>query len=175
MRRDDLLSAMLLRSANDSCRALAEAHSGDEASFVTRMNARAMALGLAHTHFANACGFDAPDQYSTVRDLLVLARAVMARPELARIVATQEQSVSTLGGRRFHLRSTNALLGRVPGVAGVKTGFTQGAGRCLVVVAERNGVHVDVAMLGAGDRWWDAVAMLERAFATPRGRHAVPH
>jgi D-alanyl-D-alanine carboxypeptidase (penicillin-binding protein 5/6) len=161
---ESLLAAMLLRSANDSCAALAEWQAGSERAFVARMNARAVALGLAGTHFVNACGFDAPGQHSTARDLLVLARRVLAQPALAALVRRESMTIATQGGRRFALRNTNALLGRVPGVIGVKTGYTSKAGTCLVVVAERKGRRVYVALLGAGDRWWDAAAMIERAF-----------
>ena len=161
---ESLLAAMLLRSANDSCVALAEWQAGSERAFVARMNARAVALGLAGTHFVNACGFDATGQHSTARDLLVLARRVLAQPVLAALVRRETMTIATRGGRRFALRNTNALLGRVPGVIGVKTGYTRLAGTCLVVVAERKGRRVYVALLGAGDRWWDAAAMIERAF-----------
>ena len=168
MRASALLAAMLIASANDACRALAEWQDGSERAFVARMNARAAQWGLAGTHFVNACGFDAPAQHSTVRDLLALARRVLAQPALAALVARESMSVATANDRRFTLHATNALLGRVPGVIGVKTGFTNAAGRCLVVVAERDGRRVYAALLGAGDRWWDAAAMLERAFDAPR-------
>ena len=81
MRATDLFDAMLVRSANDACRALADWHGGDLPRFVARMNARAAELGLRDTTFANACGHDAPGQASSVRDLAVLARAAM-EPQL---------------------------------------------------------------------------------------------
>lgn len=175
MRVGALLAAMLVHSANDACLALAEWQAGSEHAFVARMNARAAALGLAATHFVNACGFDAPAQRSTVRDLLILARHVLAQPALAALVGRESVGVVTAGGRRFALRNTNALLGRVPGVIGVKTGYTHDAGTCVVVAAERDGRRVYVALLGAADRWWDAAAMVERAFDTPTSADARPH
>lgn len=161
----DLLAGLLVRSANDACLALAEHVAGSEARFVARMNAQAEAWQLRDTHFANACGFDAPAQYSSASDIAALARRVVANPRLAARVASPRATARTVDGRRFALTSTNALLGYVPGLRGVKTGYTNGAGRCLAGYAERDGHTVLIVLLGARDRWWDAVAMFEQAFA----------
>jgi D-alanyl-D-alanine carboxypeptidase (penicillin-binding protein 5/6) len=134
------------------------------------MNARAAALGLAGTSFRNACGHDAPGMHTSARDLAVLAGHVLAWPELAALAATGERRLDTLGGRSFRLRTTNAFIGRVPGVMGLKTGYTPRAGRCLVLTGERDGVRVVVVLLGAKERWWDAAAMLERGFDFARAR-----
>jgi D-alanyl-D-alanine carboxypeptidase (penicillin-binding protein 5/6) len=165
-----LLAALLLRSANDACVALAEWRDGSEQAFVARMNARAGELGLARTRYAGACGFDAPGQHSSARDLAALAEHVLGQPALAALAARERMTIRSEGDRSFALANTNALLGRVPGVNGLKTGFTNGAGRCLVVSAERGGVRVLAVLLGAGDRWWDAVAMVERALDPPTAR-----
>jgi len=167
---EHLLAAALLRSANDACLALAERISGSEAAFVVRMNRRAAALGLADTHFANACGFDAPDHYASARDLARLADAALDEPRIAAIVARESGTATTSDGRRFRFDNTNVLIGRVDGARGVKTGWTRVAGRCLVAMAERAGTRVLVVMLGAPDRWWDAVAMIESAFEDARAR-----
>jgi D-alanyl-D-alanine carboxypeptidase (penicillin-binding protein 5/6) len=165
-RVDDLLAALLLRSANDACVALAEHVAGSEVAFVAHMNARAQAMGLRGTRFANACGFDAPGHRMTADDLARLAEAFLAVPALARWVATERHAFADVGGTRRHaVANTNALLGRVEGAIGVKTGFTNRAGLCLVGAAERNGHRVLVVLLHARDRWWDAVAMIEQAFA----------
>lgn len=168
MRAGDLLAAMLVRSANDACVALAEWTAGSERAFVAMMNARAAAMGLAHTHFVDACGFDAPGHESSARDLAALVRAFMGVPRLAASARTESLVVRTRAGRSMRVANTNALLGRVPGVIGAKTGYTSRAGRCLAVVAERNGVRVVAVVLGADDRWWDAAAMVERAFDAAR-------
>ena len=68
----------------------------------------------------------------------------------------------------FSLRNTNALIGRYPGAIGLKTGYTEGAGNCLVALAERDGVRVLAVLLNAPNRWWNAVGLLDRAFAAPR-------
>lgn len=160
----DTLTATLVASANDACLALAEHLAGSEAAFVRRMNARARALGLGHTRFVNPCGHDAPGHATSARDLLALTRAALAFPELRRIVALERAEVRTRAGRALAVRTHNVLLGRVDGVRGVKSGWTQGAGECLVALAERDGVEVMVVLLGARDRWWTAAAILEEAF-----------
>jgi len=169
VRRADLVAAALIASANDACLALAEATAGNEAAFVARMNRRAGEMGLAHTHFVNACGHDAPGHLSSARDLAALGEAALQNAALAELVGRRDGSFSTADGRVFRFATTNALLGRVPGVRGVKTGYTKAAGHCLIAVAERDGVRVLVVMLGARDRWWDAAAMIENAFrSAPR-------
>jgi len=159
-----LLGATLVASANDACLALAEHAAGDEAAFVGRMNARAAALGLSATHFENACGHDGPGHRSSARDLLRLARAALALPEIRRLAALEQLTLATSRGRAIPLRTTNALLGRLAGAAGLKSGFTPAAGRCLVAVAERGGVEVLLVLLDAGDRWWAAAGLIEAAF-----------
>jgi D-alanyl-D-alanine carboxypeptidase (penicillin-binding protein 5/6) len=171
---EHLLAAALLRSANDACLALAERVAGSEIAFVARMNERAAALGLADTHFANACGFDAPDHYASARDLARLADAALDKPRIAAIVARESGTAKTSDGRLFRFDNTNVLIGRVDGARGIKTGWTRAAGRCLVAMAERAGTRVLVVMLGAPDRWWDAVAMIESAFEDARARAAPP-
>lgn len=171
---EHLLAAALLRSANDACLALAERVAGSESAFVARMNRRAVALGLADTHFSNACGFDAPDHYASARDLARLADAALAEPRIAAIVARESGTAKTLDGRLFRFANTNVLIGRVDGARGVKTGWTRAAGRCLVASAERAGTRVLVVMLGAPDRWWDAVAMIESGFEDARARAPSP-
>ena len=170
---EHLLAAALLRSANDACLALAEAVAGGEAAFVARMNERAAALGLADTHYSNACGFDAPDHYASARDLARLADAALAKPRIAAIVARESGTARTSDGKLFRFDNTNVLVGRVDGARGVKTGWTKAAGRCLVAAAERAGTRVLVVMLGAPDRWWDAVAMIESAFEDAKARRGV--
>jgi D-alanyl-D-alanine carboxypeptidase (penicillin-binding protein 5/6) len=174
----DLLAASLVASANDACHALADAVAQNQARFVALMNQRAASMGLKNTHFTNACGHDAPQHYASAHDLQLLAEAVMKNPELARLAAQRQMAItasnptsnSTPGStpssaRNFSLQSTNALLGRYPGVIGVKTGTTSLAGTCMVVLARRGANQVLVVMLNSKDRWWDAVDLLDLAFA----------
>lgn len=167
-RARDLLAATVIRSANDACRALADHLSKSANEFVTMMNRRAAALGLIDTNFIDPCGHDREGQYSTAHDLARLAESVMQFPEYMQLAGSAEASIRTVdGGRSFRFHNTNALVGRSPGVIGLKTGFTEGAGRCLVALAERDGVRVLIVLLGAPNRWWNAEGLLDRAFDAP--------
>jgi serine-type D-Ala-D-Ala carboxypeptidase (penicillin-binding protein 5/6) len=167
LRVGDLLAATIVRSANDACRALADHINGR--AFVKVMNERAAALGMANTRFADPCGHDRDGQYSSAADLVRLAEEVMKHGEYMRLARLERISFKTLdGGRRFTLRNTNALLGRYPGAIGLKTGHTEGAGNCLVALAERDGVRVLAVLLNAPNRWWNAAGLLDRAFAAAR-------
>jgi D-alanyl-D-alanine carboxypeptidase (penicillin-binding protein 5/6) len=171
LRAGDLLTAMLVTSANDACIALAEHASGSESAFVAEMNRRADAMRLTATHFENPCGHDAPGQRSSARDLLVLAEAALAHPEFARIVALSSAELKTARGRGITVKTGNHLLGSVQGAAGVKTGYTSGAGKCLVALAQRDGKRVVVVLLDSDDRWWTAAALVEEAFHFERNPH----
>jgi D-alanyl-D-alanine carboxypeptidase (penicillin-binding protein 5/6) len=168
LRAGDLLAATVVRSANDACRVLAEHLGSTRDRFISRMNERAAALRLADTHFADPCGHDREGQYTTASDLARLAEEVMRHDEYMRLAGLQRLTIRTLDGRRFELRSTNALIGRYPGAIGLKTGYTEGAGNCLVALVERDGVRVLMVLLNAPNRWWNAVGLLDRAFAAPR-------
>lgn len=169
MRIADLLAATLVHSANDACRALAEWHSGTEDDFVVKMNARAMQLGLHDTHFANACGFDAPNHYSTAKDVAALAEIAMQNRTFRQMVNREKMTIRTVDGRRkFSFHTTNRLLGKYDGAMGVKTGFTFKAGPCLVAMSKRNDVKVMIVMLNARNRWPNARQMFDLAFQQAR-------
>ncbi len=166
LREDDLLAATVIRSANDACRALADALGPGAARFVETMNRRAAELGLANTHFVDPCGHDRAGQYSSAADLARLAEAVMRLPGYLSLAGRARMTIrSTDGRRRYVLHNTNALIGRYRGALGLKTGNTGAAGHCLVVLAERGGVRVLAVLLNAPNRWWNAVGLLDRAFA----------
>lgn len=160
-----LLAATLIASANNACTALAEYGAGSVAAFVAKMNQRALALGLADTHFANPCGFDAADHYSSARDLARLARAALAHAEFVALVARVETTIATADGKRsFHIRNRNALIGTYAPAIGVKTGHTAKAGNCLIALAQKGDARVLLVMLNARRRWWDAIGIIENAF-----------
>ncbi|MDR4471821.1 MAG: serine hydrolase [Nitrospira sp.] len=118
-RLEDLLKAMLIMSANDACLAASEHVGGDEARFVELMNAKAVALGLQNTHFSNACGFDAPEHYSTAEDLAKLSEIAMHHPVFKELVSEEREIIMPINEHRAYvLRTTNRLLGRIPGVQG---------------------------------------------------------
>lgn len=175
LRTQDLLAATLLSSANDACRALADHLGPGEARFVARMNRRAQEVGLTNTHFANACGHDHPQQYSTAYDLALLAEFAMLHRTFAEIVKTVSITIATADSRRtFRLENKNELVGRYRGAIGIKTGTTAKAGKCLIALAEQEGNHVLLVMLKAPERWWQAVAILDQAFALAGERQKAP-
>ncbi|MGQ0810647.1 MAG: D-alanyl-D-alanine carboxypeptidase family protein [Nitrospiraceae bacterium] len=160
-RLEDLLKAMLIVSANDACLAAVEHVGGDEGKFVALMNAKAASLGLSDTHFSNACGFDAPDHYSTAEDLAKLSETAMRDPVFKRFVGVEREIITPVNGQRgYLLRNTNRLLGRIPGVEGVKTGFTSKAGRCLVAKVSQNGRDLLVVILNSKRRWNTAQSLI---------------
>ena len=162
----DLLAATLMASANDACRALADHAAGNQREFVARMNTRARKLELWNTHFTNACGHDNAALYSTAHDLAILTERALRVPLIADLVARRSMRIATLnGGRSFHLRNLNRLIGAYPGACGVKTGTTPNAGQCLVAVAQRGDRKVLLVILHARNRWKTAPAMLDAAFA----------
>ena len=162
---EDLLTAALLASDNDACHALADHVAGDEARFVQRMNRRAHELGMHDTHFANACGHDRTDHYSTAHDLALLAHAALSHAVVRAMVAQSEATIATPRAQVQRLENKNALIGRYPGALGLKSGYTPKAGKCLIAYAERDGLRVLLVLLNAPKRWWDAADILDLAFA----------
>jgi D-alanyl-D-alanine carboxypeptidase (penicillin-binding protein 5/6) len=164
LRASDALVALLVRSANDVCVALAEHDAGSIEAFAARMNARAAKMGLSDSHFEHPCGLDAPGQHTTANDLLKIAQAALERPQIAAIVRMKTARVTTLGGRSIGMHNGNHLLGSVEGVFGMKSGYTTGAGTCIVAVAERKGHRIWLVMLDAPLRWWNAAGMIDAAY-----------
>jgi D-alanyl-D-alanine carboxypeptidase (penicillin-binding protein 5/6) len=112
------------------------------------------------------CGFDEDGQYSTVNDLLRLAKAAHSNRRIAQIVAQEDAVISTASGRQLAFRNTNQLLGRLDGVVGLKTGYTVHAGHCLIAVAEQSGHRVWLVLLDSPRRWWTAHRIITDAFAS---------
>jgi len=169
LRAEDALLAMLMHSANDACLALVENSAASLSDFAARMNALAAELGMRDSHFVHPCGYDEPGQYSTVNDLLRLAKAAHANPQIAAIVLQDHGAIvaESRSGRvrRLSFSSTNHLLREMPGVLGLKTGYTAQAGRCLIALAEQSGHRVWLVLLDSQKRWWIAHHMLVAAFA----------
>ncbi|MDH4153318.1 MAG: D-alanyl-D-alanine carboxypeptidase [Nitrospira sp.] len=164
-RLGDLLKAMMMVSANDACLAAAEHVGGDEEQFVKLMNAKAVALGLSDTHFSNGCGFDSPDHYSTAEDLAKLSEVAMQNATFRNLVKAEREIITPVSGyRAYVLHNTNRLLGRIPGVEGVKTGFTSKAGRCLIAKVSQNGSDLLLVILNSNRRWNTAKSLIDYGF-----------
>lgn len=143
---DDLLMALVVQSGNDAALTLAEGVAGSEAAFVEMMNAQAKQLGLASTRFQNATGYSHPDHYSTARDMTRLANWL--------IVSFPEQYRRYYAQREFSFngvtqQNRNRLLWLDPQVDGVKTGYTQAAGYCLIASAVRGKRRLIATVMGA--------------------------
>jgi serine-type D-Ala-D-Ala carboxypeptidase (penicillin-binding protein 5/6) len=143
----DLLRALLLESANDAAATLAAGTGGSQVAFVARMNERATQLGLRATGFANPIGLDDPGNHSSARDLVALTRRLRRNAFFRRTVALPSVQLAS-GARPRLVENRNDLVGQAPGVDGVKTGHTQGAGYVLVGSATRNGITMLSAVLG---------------------------
>ena len=156
----DLLTAMLVSSANDACEAVAWHVGGNADKFVAMMNERSRTLGLHNTHFANACGFDAPGHYSTAADLAKLTKQALQVPAISMMVRTVTRDIASVDGtRQVSLRSTNELL-LDPDVTGVKTGYTSKAGRCLIASMFKDGNQLLLVGLNVRDSWEQATSLL---------------
>lgn len=143
----DMIEFIAIPSANDACVATAEFIGGSEEGFVARMNAKAKELGMNDTHFADTNGLHHPDHYTTAHDIALMARELVTKyPQI--LEATKIQSKLIRDGK-FKLENTNHLLGQYAGMDGLKTGFTDEAGYCLVATAERDGMRLISVELGA--------------------------
>ena len=164
---ETMLNGLLLPSGNDAAIALAQRTSGTVAGFVARMNERAGDLGLACTRFSSPDGFEDAGNHSCAIDLAEMARAVLDRPRLARIVARRRAVLPfPIKGGRIYLFNNNPLLRTgYPGTIGIKTGYTDAAGRCLVAAARRNGRRLGVVLLHSPDPGKQATQLLNRGFA----------
>ena len=163
----EMLEALLVKSGNDAAEAIAIHVGGSEAAFVQMMNAKAQALGLADTHYANPHGLDAPGHYTTANDLGVLARYAMSKPAFRDIVRQPSVTIGQ-GKHRETLASTDLLLSTYQGAMGVKTGNTNGAGYSVVSGAQRGGVTLYAIVMGTKsdrDRFTQAKGLLDWGFA----------
>ncbi len=160
----ELLYGMMLHSGNDAATALAIYCGGTVEGFAQLMNDKARMLKMKGSHFVNPHGLDAPDHYSTARDLAILAQYAMDNPIFAQIVSTKTVKISNRS-----LTNHNKLLWRVEGAEGVKTGYTRAAGRILVSSAQRQGRRLVAVTIEDGNDWADHAALYEQGF----GRFAV--
>ncbi len=147
--RFELLQALLIKSPNDVAQALARDNAGSYEAFALKMNRRARAMGASSSRFLNANGLPADGQFSTARDIAIIARNAYANPVIRRIVATPRAEFRFADGRVRQLVNTNRVLHQAPWCNGMKTGFTNAAGHCLVSSGQSNGRDVIAVVLGS--------------------------
>ena len=163
---ENLLYGMLIHSGNDAGYALAENYKGGYDAFITAMNTKAEELHLTGSHFTNPVGFDDPNHYMTAEDLARLADVALSNKTIAKMVGIPQITVSDVSHIYFHkLSNVNQLLGKIPGVAGIKTGWTEEAGENLVTLMERNGKRVIIVVLKSADRFADTIQLIDWTFA----------
>lgn len=162
----DLLYGLMLRSGNDAAVALAEYAGGDINGFAELMNAKALELGLTNTHFETPHGLDSNEHYTTAYELALLSNYALNNPTFAKIVGTKNYTI-TINGSPKALSNTNELLGNMEGVYGIKTGFTNGANRCLVTACKRNNMDIICVVLGADTKKFrtiDSIKLINYVF-----------
>lgn len=162
----DLLYGLLLCSGNDAAVALAEYVGGDLSSFANLMNEKSNSLELTSTHFVTPHGLDNDIHYTTAYELAIITNYALKNETFYNFVRTKNYTV-TINGYSKTLSNTNELLGNLNGVYGVKTGFTNGASRCLVTAVKRDNMDLICIVLGADtkkDRTKDSIQLIEYAF-----------
>ena len=145
---EDLVKGICIASGNDASVAMAEKIAGTEEKFVSLMNERAKKLKLINTHFANACGLDSDDHYSSARDMGVIAKELVKHPAILKYTSTYEDYLRKGTDKSFWLVNTNKLVRYYQGVDGLKTGYTKNAGYCITTTAERNHLRFITVVMG---------------------------
>ncbi|MDD2497998.1 MAG: D-alanyl-D-alanine carboxypeptidase [Desulfitobacteriaceae bacterium] len=162
---EDLLYALLLRSANDAAAVIAAAVGGSEADFIQLMNDKVRELGLKDTHYVNPHGLHDEDHYSSAYDLAMITREALTYEEFRKVIMTDRHILPWPGheySRVVHNR--NNLLDTFDGADGVKTGYTSQAGSCLVGSATRNGMQLIAVVLHSDGMYDDTAKLLEYGF-----------
>lgn len=162
----NLVQAALIHSGNDAAVAIAEHIGGDVPSFVKMMNEKAKRLDLYSTHYENPIGFDSVQNYSTVKDLSLLARYAYRKEIVQNTVNIRTKTIASANGSITHdLTSTNDLLGSSWNVLGLKTGHTEAAGLCFIAIIENNkGNKIITIVLDSPDRFAETKKLASWAF-----------
>jgi len=162
---ENLLYGLLVQSGNDAAVALAQHYPGGEEEFIKAMNTKLKKLNLHDTQFQNATGLDNYGHYTTVHDLSLLSAHAMENKTFAKIVNTKSITVYDTSNTITHeLKTINELLGKVPGVIGVKTGWTEASGECLVTFTKRGEKQIITVVLGSLDRFGESSQLIDWAF-----------
>lgn len=162
----NILYGLLVHSGNDAALAVADNYPGGYSAFVGAMNAKAKELNLTATTFKNPSGIEQYGHLTTARDLAVLSATVLQNKTIAEMAQTKRVVVTDVTGTIIHdLETTNELLGVVPGLKGLKTGWTTNAGECLITYVDRDGHKVIIVVLGSLDRFGDSSALIDWAYS----------
>ena len=160
----DLLYGLMLVSGNDAAVAIGEKVAGREEFFVDLMNNTAKKIGAKNTHYANPHGLDEKDHYTTAYDLSLISSYALQNPIFREIVGTKNTKITSKAGKVRYLKNKNKLLTTFDGAVGVKTGFTDDAGRCFVGGAERDGMTLVCSVLSCGPMFEDTASLMQECF-----------
>lgn len=164
--KKELCYGMMLPSGNDAANTAALLIGGSFEAFAKQMNRRAASIGMKNTNFVTPSGLHDDKHYSTAYDMAILTREALKNELFSEICRTKSIKLSSDGFESDkYLSNTNRLLTKHPYCIGVKTGFTDEAGRCLVSAAEKGGVKLIAVTLNAADDWNDHIKMFETGFA----------
>jgi D-alanyl-D-alanine carboxypeptidase (penicillin-binding protein 5/6) len=162
---ENLLYGILVHSGNDAAYTLADNYPGGLSKFVEAMNLRGNTLSLEDTNFTNPAGFEDPNHFSTARDIALFSEYALKNPTIARIISVPEVTVPDANfSKFFHLENVNQLLGKVPGVLGLKTGWTEEAGECLVTGVTKNNHKILIVVLNSQDRFGETEKLIDWVF-----------
>lgn len=177
----DMTKCIAIASANDAAVAMAEFVAGSEEVFVERMNKRAEELGMADTHFENACGLDTDGHVTSAHDIALMSRELMTSfPEIKEYTTTWQDTIlhkTRKGETEFGLTNTNKLIKWYEGATGLKTGSTGKALYCLSGTAERDGLHLIAVVMAAPDfkvRFQETMKLLDYGFANYSAEKGLP-
>ena len=160
----ELLYGLMLISGNDASVAIGEHVGGGVKNFVEMMNKTAQKIGATNSHFDNTHGLDSKTHYTTAEDLARITSYAMQNPIFKEIVSTKNTKIVSGEGKTRYLKNKNRLLNSLQGCNGVKTGFTNDAGRCLVSSAERDGMTLVAVVLNCGPMFEECSSLLEKGF-----------
>lgn len=159
---ENLLYGMLVGSGNDAAYTLAENYPGGVTVFLNKMNEKATQLNLLGTFFQNVTGLESWEHLTTAHDLAVLTAEALKNKTFTKIVSTYKITIVDITGEHLHeLENVNKLLGQDIGIKGVKTGWTENAGECLVAYIERNNKQILTVVLGSNDRFGETVQLAD--------------
>jgi D-alanyl-D-alanine carboxypeptidase len=161
----DLLYGLLLYSANDAAEELALNYPGGKTVFIEEMNKKAIEIGMLNSNFQNPQGYEDPSHISTAEDMAIAGAFALNDDTFSKIVSTREYQATSIDGIYKHkMTNINTLLGNVPGVLGIKTGWTENAKENLVTYISRDGHDVVISVLGSDDRFGESKKIIDWIF-----------
>lgn len=172
---ENLLYGLLIQSGNDAAYVLADNYPGGDAKFIEKMNAKGKDLSLLETSFTNPAGYDDALHKTTPKDLANLAKIALSNKTIAKMVAIPQITISDITHTYFHsLVNVNELLGKVPGVGGIKTGWTEEAGENLVTLIDRGGHPVIIVLLHSKDRFKETKKLIDWVYGNYEWQNLEP-